>query len=191
VDLHRNARLPQIADCAANNEKPAHAGGRFLPTCFETQTFTLIVPDSIAKSKNKPADLAGLFLEDCIHGWIATLHITTAPVSGWVAAEPLAQIVAGRYVLAPGVYSTPPFSSRAATQPFNQEPRAILFRRRAARLGQISDAGQSLLETMRTELHSLIGKLQTYLAQGGKADLQLGSVATLQERPDRENILER
>jgi hypothetical protein len=79
----------------------------------------------------------------------------------------------------------------ARPQPFNQEPRAILFRRRAARLGQISDAGQSLLETMRTELHSLIGKLQTYLAQGGKADLQLGSVATLQERPDRENILER
>jgi len=44
---------------------------------------------------------------------------------------------------------------------------------------------------MRTELHSLIGKVQTYLAQGGKEDLQLGSVAILQERPDRENILER
>jgi len=84
-------------------------GGRFLPTCFETQTFTLTVPDSIAKSKNKPADLAGLFLEDCIHGWIATLHITTAPVSGWVAAEPLTQIVAGRYVLAPGVYCNASF----------------------------------------------------------------------------------
>ena len=84
-------------------------GGRFLPTCFETQTFTLTVPDSIAKSKNKPADLAGLFLEDCIHGWIAMLHITAAAVSGWVAAEPLTQIVAGRYVLAPGVYCNASF----------------------------------------------------------------------------------
>ncbi len=38
--------------------------------------------------------------------------------------------------------------------------------------GQISDTGHHLLETIRTELHSLIGKLQTYLAQGGNEDLQ-------------------
>jgi GTP-binding protein EngB required for normal cell division len=39
--------------------------------------------------------------------------------------------------------------------------------------GQISDAGQNVLETIGTELHSLIGKLQTYLAQSGNADLQV------------------
>jgi hypothetical protein len=109
VDLHRNARLPQIADCAANNEKPGPPGvGSYLHV-LKLKLSPLTVPDSIAKSKNKPADLAGLFLEDCIHGWIATLHITTAPVSGWVAAEPLTQIVAGRYVLAPGVYCNASF----------------------------------------------------------------------------------
>ena len=39
--------------------------------------------------------------------------------------------------------------------------------------GQVSDAGQILLETIMAELHSLIGKLQAYLAQSGNADLQL------------------
>ncbi len=39
--------------------------------------------------------------------------------------------------------------------------------------GQISDEGQDLLETITSELHSLIGKLQAYLAQGDNADLQL------------------
>jgi len=38
--------------------------------------------------------------------------------------------------------------------------------------GQISDGGHNLLETIRTELHSLIGKLQTYMAQSGNADLE-------------------
>ena len=38
--------------------------------------------------------------------------------------------------------------------------------------GQISDMGHNLLETIGTELHSLIGKLQTYLAQGRNEDLQ-------------------
>jgi GTP-binding protein EngB required for normal cell division len=39
--------------------------------------------------------------------------------------------------------------------------------------GQISDAGQDLLETIQTELHSLIRKLQNYLAEGANPDLQV------------------
>jgi GTP-binding protein EngB required for normal cell division len=38
--------------------------------------------------------------------------------------------------------------------------------------GQISDAGENLLEAIGTELHSVIGKLQNYLAQGANANLQ-------------------
>jgi GTP-binding protein EngB required for normal cell division len=39
--------------------------------------------------------------------------------------------------------------------------------------GKISDAGHNLLEAIRTELHLLIGKLQTYLAQSSNADIQV------------------
>jgi GTP-binding protein EngB required for normal cell division len=39
--------------------------------------------------------------------------------------------------------------------------------------GRISDAGDDFLETIRAELHSLIAKLQTYLAQDANADLQV------------------
>jgi GTP-binding protein EngB required for normal cell division len=39
--------------------------------------------------------------------------------------------------------------------------------------GRISDAGDDFLETTRAELHSLIAKLQNYLAQGSNADLQV------------------
>jgi GTP-binding protein EngB required for normal cell division len=38
--------------------------------------------------------------------------------------------------------------------------------------GQISDAGDNLLQAIGTELHALIGKLESYLAQGVEADLQ-------------------
>jgi len=38
--------------------------------------------------------------------------------------------------------------------------------------GPISDAGYNLLEAIRTELHSLIGKLQTCLGPGADGDLQ-------------------
>ena len=38
--------------------------------------------------------------------------------------------------------------------------------------GQISEGGRNLLGTIGTELHSLIAKLQAFLAQGGEADLQ-------------------
>jgi hypothetical protein len=39
--------------------------------------------------------------------------------------------------------------------------------------GRIPDAGNNLLETINAELHSLIAKLQTYLALDANADLQV------------------
>jgi GTP-binding protein EngB required for normal cell division len=39
--------------------------------------------------------------------------------------------------------------------------------------GQVSEAGESLLETIMIELNSLIEKLRTYLAQGDKANLRV------------------
>jgi hypothetical protein len=44
--------------------------------------------------------------------------------------------------------------------------------------GQISDTGHVLLEDVRTELNSLIGKLRTYLADGAHSDLQTRNTET-------------
>jgi hypothetical protein len=49
---------------------------------------------------------------------------------GWVVAEPATQIMAGRYVLVPGIHVQRLLSHPARPKAFHKESRAILFRGR-------------------------------------------------------------
>jgi GTP-binding protein EngB required for normal cell division len=66
-------------------------------------------------------------------------------------------------------------SRRAANTALHYAAVAVeeLHSNRMRGYGQISDAGHNLLEAIKTELHLLISKLQTYLAQTSNADLQV------------------